>query len=100
MPDQESATPVPDQPGQVTVGADGTFTSEQPKGTVRFTGLHVATERRISTTEWPTGVDPKGGKNAQDAVWNILNGWTLPLDDFNAKQLQVLEADGMFSIVK
>jgi hypothetical protein len=100
MPDQTSDTPVPDQDGQLRIDAEGKIVNEQKKGTVRFTGLHAATVRIIRTGEWPIGVDAKGGKNAIDAVWNMDNGYELPTDQFNAKQLEVLKADGMFSVVE
>ena len=85
------------------IDGEGNFKDEQPKNTVRFTGIAFATERRIEPGQWNTPDRlPLEDKDIKDkekaAVWNLDNRYTLPKSDFTPKQLEILESDGMFSI--
>lgn len=84
------------------LNADGTFKEEQATNTVRFLGTNFATERLIRTTEWntPDGakLEDKDVKTENDVSWNLGNKYTVEKGLFSKKQLEVLEADGQFSI--
>lgn len=94
MPTNSTNDLPPEAPASV-LDSGGNFKADQEKGTVRFTGLQHATKRIIRRNEWPAGVTPPD----DDLVWDIENVWTLPSKGLKQEHLDVLTADGSFSIV-
>lgn len=96
--DEQVNTATPDS----FLNADGSFKDEQKDNTVRFLGTNYATERIIRPTEWNTPdavkLDEKDVKTTETVSWNLGNKYTVDKGIFSKKQLEVLEADGSFSI--
>lgn len=82
-----------------SLDAQGRIKEPQQEGTVRFQPTH-ATVRIIRVNEWPHDARHEDDDKKVDAVWDQSNGWELPTDMFTARQLQVLEQDGSFTVVK
>ena len=97
MPENEEDIVPPKAPESFLDGR-GNFKKSQPKGTVRFVGLQLATRRTISPNEWPSAVSEKNVKTKEMVVWDLDNEYTLDKGLFSDEQLEVLEADGQFTI--
>lgn len=62
---------------------------------IRYNG--AATTRIITIEEWEKAGIPDA---ESDSVWNFLNAFTIPRDQFTTKQLRILKNDGFFTIGK
>lgn len=89
-----SVEPGEEETPPTLLNADGEFVDEQPDNTVRFTGVSFATERIIRVNEWPKGVEPL----EEDVSWNMANKYTVKKSLFKAPHLEILRADGSFSV--
>lgn len=99
-PDEQPVV-APNAP-QSFLDAEGNFKEEQPANTVRFTGLQFATRRVIGVDQWQrpdrTKLEGKEVKTEDAVVWDLDNKYTVDKSLFSKEQLEVLEADGFFSI--
>ncbi len=97
--DGEKQAPPPEEldlkPTRTELDSEGRIKNEQPQGTIRF-NPQMATHRIVRRTDWPHDAMPEEG--SADFVWEAGNGWTLPLDMFTDRQIQVLSNDEHFTI--